>query len=39
MKYRVVPYSEIESCPDHRLDPEHYIPRHKTEEHRKRRKG
>ena len=27
---RIVPLSEVESCPTHRLDPEHYIPVHRT---------
>jgi len=27
---RIVPFSEIGSCPAHRLDPEHYIPVHRT---------
>ena len=29
---RAVPMSEIESCPTHRLDPKHYLPRHHTED-------
>lgn len=31
---RIVPYAEIEACPAHRLDAEHYIPMHRTYEHR-----
>jgi len=27
---RIVPFSEISSCPTHRLDPEHYTPVHRT---------
>lgn len=32
VKYRVVMSSEIARCPQHRLDPQHWIPRHKTEQ-------
>ena len=27
---RIVPISEVASCPTHRLDPEHYMPVHRT---------
>ena len=37
VKVRIVPYSEIASCPDLRLDAKHYIPKHKVEEHRKKK--
>ena len=30
MKYRMVSIKEIQECPAHRLDPQHYIPHHKT---------
>lgn len=29
---RSVPMSEIRACPTCRLDPEHYLPRHRTED-------
>ncbi len=32
MKYRMVSIKEIQECPAHRLDPQHYIPHHKTGE-------
>lgn len=32
MKSRVVTLSEIASCPLHRMDPDHYLPEHKTGE-------
>lgn len=30
METRIVPIKEIESCPNLRLDAEHYIPIHRT---------
>ena len=36
LRVRSVPMSEVAACPHHRLDPGHYIPRHKTEEDRRR---
>jgi hypothetical protein len=32
IEIRLVPFEEILSCPQLRLDPKHYIPRHKVEE-------
>jgi len=29
-QFRIVPISEIASCPYGRLDPKHYIPKHNT---------
>ncbi len=39
MTARIVPFSEIAGCPDGRLDPAHYLPRHRVEDHRRRRRG
>jgi hypothetical protein len=30
IQFRAVPLSEIASCPSRRLDPEHYLPTHRT---------
>ncbi len=32
MKYRIVSIKEVRECPTHRLDPQHYLPHHKTGE-------
>lgn len=39
MRDRMISSREIAECPHHRLDPGHYIPRHKTEECGGRHKG
>jgi len=30
LQFRAVPISEITTCPTKRLDPEHYLPTHRT---------
>ena len=32
MKYRIITISEINKCHNHRLDPDHYMPSHRTED-------
>ncbi len=32
MAERRVPVSEVQACPQFRLDPQHWIPRHKVED-------
>jgi hypothetical protein len=33
VQFRAVPMSEIAGCPQLRMDPEHFIPAHRTWEH------